>query len=355
MNHSDLHYPFEQTVPATGDIMQIGEGINWVRMPLPFALNHINLWMLDDDLNGDPALSIVDAGVAIDPIRQAWKKIWAEHSGHRPLVRMIVTHMHPDHVGNAHWLIQEFSPPKAPARLWMSAADHLAAQLSCKETMGYGGESATRFFRAHGLKDETSLAKIEQRSGYYASMVPEVPRVYRRMLDGMDIRIGNRTWRCLTGYGHSPEHISLFDAENGILISGDMLLPRISTNISVINLEPESDPLGLYLDSLDRLTALPPETLVLPSHGYPFVGIQARVEQLKAHHQARLADVMQACKEAPKSAAELLPVLFKRELDLHQTTFAMGESIAHLNYLWHRGQLHRHQSHDGTWRFSQES
>ncbi|MDE1997342.1 MAG: MBL fold metallo-hydrolase, partial [Burkholderiales bacterium] len=95
--------------------------------------------------------------------------------------------------------------------------------------------------------------------------------------------------------------------------------------------------------------------LVLPSHGYPFVGIQARVEQLKAHHQARLADVMQACKEAPKSAAELLPVLFKRELDLHQTTFAMGESIAHLNYLWHRGQLHRHQSHDGTWRFSQES
>ncbi|HET8869045.1 MAG TPA: MBL fold metallo-hydrolase [Aquabacterium sp.] len=352
MNHSDLHYPFDQTVPATGDIMQISGGINWVRMPLPFALNHINLWMLDDEADGKPSLCVVDAGVAVEPIRLAWKAVWTKHSGNRSLSRMIVTHMHPDHVGNAQWLIQEFSALNAPARLWMSAADHLAAQLSCKETMGYGGESATRFFRAHGLKDEGSLTKIEQRSGYYASMVPDVPRVYRRMLEGMEIRIGQRTWRCLTGYGHSPEHISLFDAAHGVLISGDMLLPRISTNISVINLEPEADPLGLYLDSLDRLTALPPDTLVLPSHGHPFVGIQARVDQLKAHHQARLADVMQACKESPKSAAELLPVLFKRDLDLHQTTFAMGESIAHLNYLWHRGQLQRHQAVDGTWLFS---
>lgn len=346
-----LHYPWNQERPATGETMSLRKDIHWIRMPLPFALNHINLWMLDDEAEGRPGWTLVDAGIAIDEIRQAWETVWTGKANGRPLYRMLVTHMHPDHLGNAQWLIERFSAHHHPARLWMSATDHLAAQLSCRETMGYGGEGATQFFGSHGLQDPVALEKIKHRGGYYASMVPDVPSVYRRLMDQMLIRIGTRNWRCMVGYGHSPEHMSLFDENEHVLISGDMLLPRISTNISVINLEPEGDPLGLYLDSLKRLNHLPADTLVLPSHGLPFTGVQTRVAELLSHHDERLAEVLQACTQGPQTAAALLPVLFKRDLDLHQTTFAMGEAIAHLNYLWHRDQLKRHQSSGGTWLF----
>ncbi|MGE5450996.1 MAG: MBL fold metallo-hydrolase [Acidobacteriota bacterium] len=352
MSPSALHYPWGQTRPETGESMNLRSGVHWIRMPLPFALDHINLWMLDDEIDGHPGWALVDAGVATEAIRDAWRTVWANRRPLGPLQRVLVTHMHPDHVGNAQWLIDQFSAPGHSARLWMSAADHLAAQLSSKETTGYGGEAAMAFFHAHGLQDAHALAQIRQRSGYYASMVPEVPRVYRRMMDGMTITVGARSWQCLAGYGHAPEHIALFDEQDHLLIAGDMLLPRISTNVSVIHLEPEGDPLGLYLDSIAQLMQLPQDTLVLPSHGLPFVGVHARVEQLHAHHRDRLDDVRRACKEGPQTAAGLLPLLFKRDLDLHQTTFAMGESIAHLNHLWHRGEIQRHQNAQGIWQFS---
>lgn len=346
-----LHYPWNQDRPATGDRMTLREGIHWVRMPLPFALNHINLWMLNDRFEGQDGWTLVDSGVSTEDIKAAWRTVWAQHSHGLPLHRMLVTHMHPDHVGNAQWLIDTFSETDQPARLWMSATDHLAALLSSKETTGYGGSAATQFFKAHGLQAPDSLAKIEQRSGYYASMVPDVPRAYRRLMHGMSIEIGARQWQCLTGYGHAPEHISLFDAQDHVLISGDMLLPRISTNVSVTSVEPEGDALGLFLASIQTLTELPKDTLCLPSHGLPFTGLHTRVAELQAHHDERLADILMACKLAPQTAASLLPVLFKRDLDLHQTTFAMGEAVAHLNYLWHRGQLQRTQSPDGIWLF----
>jgi glyoxylase-like metal-dependent hydrolase (beta-lactamase superfamily II) len=136
-----------------------------------------------------------------------------------------------------------------------------------------------------------------------------------------------------------------------VMISGDMVLPRISTNVSVIDIEPEANPLPLYLASLERLRALPADTLVLPSHGKPFRGLHARIDQLKAHHDERLADVMAACAREPQTAASLLPVLFRRPLDLHQTTFAMGESIAHLHALWLDGRLRREAGADGVYRF----
>jgi glyoxylase-like metal-dependent hydrolase (beta-lactamase superfamily II) len=153
------------------------------------------------------------------------------------------------------------------------------------------------------------------------------------------------------GYGHAPEHASLYCKELGVFISGDMLLPRISTNVSVYDAEPDADPLGLYLDSLERYLSLPKNTLVLPSHGKPFVGLKPRIAQLKAHHDERLAETLGAC-EKPATARELVPVLFKRELDIHQLTFAMGEAIAHLNYLLRRGKLHRQLCEDGVLRFS---
>ena len=171
-------------------------------------------------------------------------------------------------------------------------------------------------------------------------------------MDDSTVIIGGNTWRCIAGYGHAPEHLSLYCESLGVLISGDMVLPRISTNMSVVDVEPEADPLRLYLDSITHMLTLPAATLVLPSHGKPFTGLHARVDQLQEHHEERLADVLAACTAAPSHAAGLLALLFKRKLDLHQMTFAMGESVAHLNTLWLRGTLTRRLDEDGVYRFS---
>ncbi|NBD21527.1 MBL fold metallo-hydrolase [Aquabacterium fontiphilum] len=344
-------YPWGTQMPAVGQSMPLMAGLRWVRMPLPFALDHINLWVLDDKDEAGPGWTVVDTGVATAAIRQAWEALWTGELAGHPLLRVVATHMHPDHVGNAQWLIERFSGAE-PARLWMSATDHLAALLACKETTGYGGERAATYFRSHGLLDEGAAAQIRERGDYYASMVPDVPRTYRRLRDGMTVHIGERAWQCIAGYGHSPEHISLYDARDGVLIAGDMMLPSISTNVSVVDMEPEADPLGLFLDSVRALRALPADTLVLPSHGRPFKGLHDRITALETHHAHRLDDVMACARRAPVSAAELLPVLFRRQLDLHQTTFAMGEAVAHLNHLWHRGQLTRARDSEGVWRFS---
>lgn len=354
-----ISYPWGDTTPATGESLNLRRGLHWVRMPMPFALNHINLWVLDDGEEADTGdacatacWTVVDAGVATEAIRSAWRTLFDGPLAGRPLGRMLVTHMHPDHVGNAQWLIDQFSAPAAPARLWMSAADHFAAQLACQSTTGFGGERAAAFFMSHGLRQPDDVAKIRARTGYFSSLVPEVPHAYRRLMDGMALRIGDRDWQCMAGHGHSPEHIALFNERDGLLISGDMLLPKISTNVSVLDLEPESDALGLFLASLDRMRVLPDDTLALPSHGLPFTGIHTRIQQLHDHHAERLDEVLAACALKPSSAAEMLPVLFKRQLDLHQTTFAMGESVAHLNHLWHQGALKREMDAEGVWRFS---
>lgn len=333
-------------------MLPLRRGLNWLRMPMPFALNHINLWALDDELDAQTGWTIIDTGVATDTIRQAWHALWQDGLAAKPLMRILVTHMHPDHVGNAQWLIAHFSAPSRPARLWMSAADHMGAMLACQSTTGFGGPRAAAFFQSHGLVNPDDVSKIEARSDYFSSLVPEVPYAYRRLMDGMHVQIGERGWLCIDGHGHSPEHIALYNERDGLLISGDMLLPSISTNVSVVDLEPDADALGLFLSSIDRMLDLPADTLVLPSHGQPFIGAHIRIHQLKAHHAARLDEVLQACSVRPSSAADMLPVLFKRQLDLHQTTFAMGESIAHLNHLWHKGQLKRFQDDKGVWRFS---
>jgi glyoxylase-like metal-dependent hydrolase (beta-lactamase superfamily II) len=260
--------------------------------------------------------------------------------------------MHPDHMGLAHWLTERWSTATREVRLWCSATDYNTARLASTAVTGFGGAETARFMASHGLTDPASQEKIKARTNYYASMVPQVPKSYRRVMDGDLLRIGAHDWRCIAGYGHAPEHIALHGEALGTLISGDMVLPRISTNISVHDVEPESNPLTLYLDSITRLKALPADTLVLPSHGRPFRGLHTRIDQLVAHHDERLADVMTACAEAPCSAADLLMLLFKRHLDLHQTTFAMGESVAHLHALWLAGRLKRSRGADGIYRFA---
>jgi glyoxylase-like metal-dependent hydrolase (beta-lactamase superfamily II) len=342
-----LFYPLGDALPALGEALEVAPGVRWVRMGLPFALDHINLWLLEDEQDGVAGWTIVDCGISNDATRAAWEQVFATHLQGLPVLRVIVTHMHPDHMGLAFWLTERWQ-----CRLWASATDWNAARIATQSTLGFGGERAAGFFASHGLADPEAQAKVRARGNYYASMVPAVPAEYRRLMDGLVVRIGGADWRCIAGYGHAPEHISLSCQSKSLLISGDMVLPRISTNMSVIDIEPEANPLRLYLDSLARYDDLPAATLVLPSHGKPFTGLHTRITQLRAHHDERLADVMQACAERPCHAADLLPVLFKRPLDLHQTTFAMGESIAHLHALWFDGRLTRARASDGMWRFA---
>jgi glyoxylase-like metal-dependent hydrolase (beta-lactamase superfamily II) len=203
--------------------------------------------------------------------------------------------------------------------------------------------------RAHGLPAE-HLAALDARGNSYRRGVPEIPTSFQRLAAHDAVRIGANDWQVIPGSGHSPEHASLYCKDLGVCISGDMLLPRISTNVSVWPIEPEGDPLRRFLDSLTAFTELPGGTLILPSHGLPFVGAGGRVDQLREHHAARLAE-LEIAATTPKTAADIVPVLFRRELDLQQRFFAMGEAIAHLNHLWHRGRLDRSVGDDGTIRF----
>lgn len=343
----ELHYPLGDTLPAPGQALEVLPGVRWIRMGLPFALDHINLWLLRDSIDGVEGWTVVDCCISHDAARAQWEQIFATQLEGMPILRVIVTHMHPDHVGLASWLCARWKAP-----LWMSSTDyHVARVLTTAGDTLAGGESAADFFASHGLTDPESVAKIRARTNYYANMVPSVPASFVRMMDGDTVMIGGRGWRCISGYGHAPEHIALFCEEIKALLGGDMMLPRISTNVSVYAGEPEANPLRLFLDSIERFKALPPDTLGLPSHGKPFTGIHRRVEQLKEHHRDHLAELLEACTLRPHSAAEGLPILFKRALDLHQMTFAMGETVAHLHLLWFAGQLQRSIAEDGIYRF----
>ena len=346
-----LHYPLGDRLPASGQALAVAPGVKWVRMPLPFALDHINLWLLRDRLDGREGWTVVDTCIARDEIRSQWEQVFAGELDGLPVLRVVVTHMHPDHIGLARWLCERWSGPDGECTLWCSATDYHMARIGSQSTTGFGGEAAATFFHAHGLTDPESLEKIRARASYYPSLVPGVPRHFRRLMDGQTLSIGGHMWRCIAGYGHAPEHIALSCDDLQLLISGDMVLPRISTNVSVYDIEPESDPLALFLDSLQRYLPLPAGTLVLPSHGKPFTGLRERIAQLQQHHADRLAEVLTACQSAPRSAHDVLGVLFPRALDLHQTTFAMGEAVAHLHRLWFSGALRRERDAEGVWRF----
>ena len=342
-----LHYPLGDAMPAPGCTMEVAPGVRWIRMALPFVLNHINLWLLRDEIDGRQGWTVVDCCISRDESKAQWEEIFATQLEGLPILRVIVTHMHPDHIGLAYWLCERWK-----VRLWISATDYNVARLGAMGPTAFGGEAAALFFAQHGLNDPAAIEKIKERAGYFSALVPAVPANYRRMMDGDAITIGARAWRCISGHGHAPEHISLYCDELKVLIGGDMMLPRISTNVSVYEVEPEANALKQFLASIDKFLALPEDTLTLPSHGKPFTGLYTRIEQLHDHHRERLAEVRQACGDKPCSAADILPVLFKRALDLHQTTFAMGESVAHLHALWFEGKLSRVLGPDGVYRFA---
>ena len=350
----ELNYPWPD-VPALGAWSTLRPGVHWVRMPLPFALDHINLWVLDDEVDGRAGYTVVDSGITSDVTKQAWEQLFAAAFGGLPMVRLICTHFHPDHFGLAWWLVAGGDKARWKAPLWMSATEYAFGRFLSLGADQTTGDSAANHFARNGLNDPDALAKVRARgSGHYPKLVPSTPPSFRRVQDGDEIAVGpahaKRVFRAIVGFGHAPEHVSLYCEDDKLLIAGDMVLPRISTNVSVFDLEPDGNPLPRYLHSLDRLLLLPADTLVLPSHGKPFTGLHARIAQQHAHHAERLAEVLAAC-ATPQTAASIVPLLFKRALDLHQTTFALGEALAHLHALWHEGSVTRRLDDRGVYRF----
>jgi glyoxylase-like metal-dependent hydrolase (beta-lactamase superfamily II) len=337
---SPVDYVFGERFPAPPTTMEVAPGVHWIRMPLPFALDHINLWLLDD---GDD-WTLVDCGVNQPQTIELWDRFFASTAELRQISRLVVTHYHADHVGLAGWHSRRWSAP-----LWMTEGEYLTSLALYYETPGHHRGAMFDLFRRHGLT-EARLEGMKSFSGAYRRLITELPHTFRRIMPNEDLTIGGRVWRVLPGYGHAPEHASLYCPTLGVMIAGDMMLPRISTNVSVRPVEPDGNPLARFLESIDRFTSLPGDTLVLPSHGLPFRGLHGRIAQLQAHHAERLDDLLSACGE-PRSAADLVPVLFRRPLDDRGWYFATGECIAHLNCLMHAGKLARQSGPDAVLRF----
>lgn len=342
---AQLAYPFADTLPAAGSVREVAPGVGWLRMPLPFALDHINLWLLRDVREGRSGYTVIDCGVATDVTRSNWEQVLAGPMDGAPVLRVLATHCHPDHVGLSGWLCDRFQAP-----FWLTAGEFGFARMMAAALPGVDGPSAIPHFERHGLTDPAMLEQMRSRRNYYPSLVPNIPQAYTRLQDRQLVGIGDVRWRVITGFGHSPEHASLYSDALNVLISGDMVLPRISTNVSVFAVEPEGNPLQDYLDSLDKFADLPDDVLVLPSHGKPFRGLHTRIGQLREHHAARLAEVLEACR-VPLSAMDIVPIMFRRPLDAHQLSFALGEALAHLHKLWNDGVLKRVTGADGVYRF----
>ncbi len=337
---------FAGTVPpAPGGVHAVAPGVYWLRMPMPMALDHINLWLLEDG----EGWTIVDCGLCNDTTRQAWEQVFEQHLQGRPVRRVVCTHLHPDHVGLADWLCRRWNAP-----LLMTQGEYLSARIIGAGLPPTDTAGLVEHFRVHGAQP-AHLQALRARGNLYMQLVPSLPLTFQRLEAGQRLRIGAAEWQVIEGGGHSPEHAALWCSQQRLLIAGDLLLPRISTNVSVYPMEPESDALGRYLRSLDRFDALDAQTQVLPSHGLPFRGVHSRVRQLRAHHAERLLLLLQACAQRALSAADMIPLLFRRELDVHQLGFALGEAIAHAHRLWATGALSRRLDADGIIRFTAEA
>lgn len=329
------------TAPAPGEAIEVAPGILWARMPLPFRLNHVNIYAIDD---GD-GWAVVDTGIGNPRTKEVWQALLAGPLAGRRLTRLIVTHMHPDHVGAAGWLAETLGLP-----LDMTETEYLQALVLTTDPASLAEEPYRSFYVRNGL-DPAATEAVVTRGHDYLRMLTGLPRTFRRVIAGDKLIIGGRAFDVLTGGGHASEQMMLFEPRDGLLLSADQVLPRISPNVSVYPRDPQGDPLGIFLRSLRSLkAAIPPEALVLPGHDLPFQGLHERLDAMARHHEERCADIITACRDQPRSGAELVPFVFDRELDPHQTGFAFSEILAHVNYLLRRGRLRAVESGDGVHR-----
>lgn len=319
--------------PEHGDLNPVADGVEWLRMPLPFALSHINLWMLRDK----DAVAIVDTGINSNKSQEIWREALAD----RQLSRVLVTHLHPDHVGLAGWLCDEYG-----VELSMTQSEYLLCRILVADTGKPAPAAGVNFYKAAGFGDN-ALTRYQELFGMFGRVVAPLPESYRRLRDNDLVSVDGSDWRVIIGRGHSPEHACLFNAEKNVLISGDQLLPRISSNVSVHPTEPYANPLRDWLESLaDLKTKIPDDVLVLPAHGSPFRGAHARLDALISEHNDGLEKLIELCAE-PRRAVDVFPALFKARISGSNLIMATGEATAHLNYLLADGSLTAELDDDG--------
>ena len=324
-----LTLPFAEP-PEIGQVREVAPGILWTRIPLPFRLDHVNIYLIED---GD-GWAVLDTGIADDPTRSTWQALLAGPLAGRRLTRLIITHFHPDHIGLAGWLCEQFDLPLLTSLSSYLGCLNISLSPDAKEAKPYRD-----FYLGHGMAPETADL-VATRGHAYLRMVTPLPPTFSRVVAEQVLLIGGREFEVLFGDGHAPDQLMLYCASDNIFLPADQVLAKITPNISVWEVDPDGDPLGLYLRSLNMITnRIPAGALVLPGHQLPFRGLHLRCQELVDHHEERCARVAKACRIKPHSVADLVPVLFTRPLDPHQLSFAFSETHAHVNAMLHRGEL----------------
>lgn len=320
--------------PPFGEPVEVEPGILWLRLPLPFALDHVNLWLLED---GDGRWTAVDCGYADERSRALWEGVVVGALGGKWPHRVLATHFHPDHLGLAGWLVERASG----APLLMSRTEWLTGRMLALDTSEAFLEAGDAYWRQAGMPED-AVRRARERGNAYRRGVVVPPARVERVAAGDELELAGSRWRVIVGEGHAPEQVTLYSAERGVLIAADQILPRISPVVGVWASTPEQDPLGEFLRSLGRYRDLPADTRVLPSHDAPFRGLHGRLDALAGHHARRLDVVRGACSGGGQAtAAEVMRVLFPRALDPHQAGFALAETLAHLEHLRAAGELER--------------
>lgn len=344
-DHSQTLELLPGDLPQAGELRSVAPGLFWLRMPLPLALDHVNLWVLEDG----PGWCIIDTGLNTTELRSIWKQLLSGPLSGRPVTRLIVTHYHPDHAGLAGWLWQ-LQEPDERASVVMTTAEYLMCKaLQLDDTDGHR-EQIAAFYTQAGMPAER-VAFYRQRGNVYRQGVHDLPAPYVNVDDGQMLSIGGRQWQVIKGGGHALDMIMLHCVDEKLFISADQVLPFISPNVSVWPIAPYADPLTVFQASLSQLKNLPDDSLVLPCHGVPFHGLRGRIAELLRHHEERLGETLDAC-GGGATAEQILNVLFDRPLDDFQRLFAVGETLAHLNHLVTAGELQRQEAAGSPWVFS---
>lgn len=338
-----LTYPWGSFAPGTGKTHRIANGISWARIPMPGSLGHINSWLLDD---GD-GVAVVDSGMLLRECSDAWKALFDGDLKDRQITRVFGTHMHPDHIGLAGWLCKRFD-----SDVWMTRGEWLTARMLSSDTRDAVPEEALALQRGAGWGDDVLEQLAAKGWSRFARMLFPMPLSYHRIKEGDVLDFGAHKWRVVVGSGHSPEHACLWNEAEGVLVSGDQVLPRISSNVSVNLSEPDADPLGEWMSSIDKLLdVLPDDLLVCPAHGEPFKGLHTRLIALRDEHNRRLDQVHDAIGTAPIRAIDSFPLLFNRAISEANRELATGEAIAHLHRLMADGRARREMT-DGVYWYS---
>lgn len=335
-----LSYPFGAAIPGAGEIMRVGTGLGWVRLPLPGALGHINCWIAGADTG---PLTIIDTGMRLPGCREAWDALFAGPMAGRAVERVLVTHMHPDHVGLAGWLTE-----KTGAMLWMTRGEFQAIRVATSDKRDAPPAEVPAMQRGAGWTEAQIDAASARGWARIGQVIHHLPFAYRRIVDDEMIHMGGGDWRVVVGSGHSPEHACLLNEAEGLLIAGDQVLPTISSNVSLSAAEPFANPLGDWLASIDRLLTLDDDLLVCPADGRPFRGLHARLCDLRDDHHERLGAMAAALADAPRRAVDCFPLLFRREIGDEHRGLATGETLAHLRWLEVAGRVQR-EDRDGVW------